>query len=268
MKTKKKMSINRGFSKKKRGGLLITAEMTDLINTHICDANPSTKKRKDKTKTSDETEKEKKYKDTPGLEMLTSISNAFQLNHRTLGYLQQMYKNTDDKWFKFIIFNNDNQLYIYIIDGAKINKHSVCMIQGLLDVTKNTNEYSELRSAFVDLVLFKNYHGSNMEYMTPKVKSECLIIMNTIDQLITKDITCMPVVAAGSGSVNSDNTICLNDKSGHYKPTKDSMSIAKDVFEANTGAVVFLKDKENKELLQKMYGKNADKFSGICLQHK
>ncbi len=258
------MSINRGFSKKKRGGLLITAETTDLINTHIYDANPSTKKRKDKTNTSDETEKEKKY-NTPGLEILTSISKSFQLNHHTLGYLQQMYKNTDDKWFKFIIFNNDNQLYIYIIDGAKINKHPVCMIQGLLDVTKNTNEYSELRSAFTDLVIFKNYHGSNMQNMTPTVKSECLIIMDSIDQLITKDVKCMPVVAAGSGSVNSDNVICLNNKSGHYKPTKDSMLIAKEVFEANTGAVVFIKDKENKEVLQEKYGKNADNFSGICL---
>lgn len=270
MKTKKKMSIHRGFSKKKKGGLLVTTEMTDLINTHICKNKTKTITSKEKTKNSKEKTKNSKEKtnndkDMPGLEILTSISNAFQLNQHTLGYLQQMYKNTDDKWFKFIIFNNDNQLYIYIIDGAKINKHSVCMIQGLLDVTKNTNEYSELRSAFIDLVLFKNHNGSNMESMNPNIKNECLTLMNTIDQLITKDIACMPVVAAGSGSVNSDNTICLNDKSGHYKPTKDSMLIAKEVFEANTGAVVFIKDKENKELLQKRYGKNADKFSGICL---
>jgi hypothetical protein len=251
MKTKKKLNVNkrvkRTSSKNKRGGLLMTTIDTDLINTHICNVKPGSEK------------------ETPGLEILTSISKSFQLNKFTLGYLQQMYKNSDDKWFKFIIFNNSGENYIYIIDGAKINKHSVCMIQGLLDVTKEAGEYPELRTAFDNLIIFKNENGSNMESMTTELKNECLMLINVIDNLIENDIKCMPVIAAGSGSVNSDNSICINNKSGHYKPTQISMLKAKEVFEENTDAVVFIKEKEDKSILKARYGKNAENFSGICL---
>ena len=252
MKTKKKLNVNkrikRTSSKNKRGGLLMISRATDLINTHLCNIKPGSEK------------------ETTGLEILTSISKSFRLNKATLGYLQQMYKNTDDKWFKFVIFNNNNEIYIYIIDGAKINKHSVCMLQGLLDVTKESGEYAELRTAFDNLMIFKNNNGSNMESMTPELKSECSMLMDTVDQLINRDIECMPVMAAGSGSINPDNSICINNKSGHYKPTEFSMLKAKEIFEANTeGALVFIKQKEDKDVLKAKYGKNADNFSGICL---
>ena len=67
---------------------------TDLINTHICNSKPGI------------------VKDSPGLEIFTSISKSFQLNNYTLGYLQQEYKNIDNKWFKFVIFNNNNESFI------------------------------------------------------------------------------------------------------------------------------------------------------------
>jgi hypothetical protein len=252
MKTKKNPNthkrIKRKSSKNKSGGLLVMNPETDLINTHICNL------------------KKGVQKDSPGLEIFNSISKSFQLNKFTLGYLQQMYKNSNDKWFKFIIFNNSGENYIYIIDGAKINKHSVCMIQGLLDVTKQENEYEELRTAFNNLELFKNNNGSNMDSMTSELKDECKILIDTINQLIDKDVKCMPLIAAGSGSINNDNYICINNKSGHYKPTKDSMIKAKEIFEINTdGAIVFVKEKEDKELLKDKYGENAENFSGICL---
>ena len=255
MKTKKKLNrnkrnkrIRKTLSKNKRGGLLVMKPETDLINTHICNV------------------KEGNEKDSPGLEIFTSISKSFQLNKLTLGYLQQMYKNSDNKWFKFIIFNNSGENFIYIIDGAKINKHSVCMIQGLLDVTKQANEYQDLRTAFNNLEIFKNNNGSNMDSMTTELKNECKILIDKLNQLIDKDVKCMPLIAAGSGSINSDNSICINNKSGHYKPTEDSMIKAKDIFEENThGATVSVKEKEDKEVLKKKYGENAENFSGICL---
>jgi len=33
----------------------------------------------------------------------------------------------------------------------------------------------------------------------------------------------------------------------------------------NTGATVFIKEKEDKSVLEEKYGKNAENFSGICL---
>lgn len=250
MKTKKKLNTKRTLKRrltKKIGGLLRVSEESDLINTHLCNIKMGSEKEK------------------TGLEILTSISKSFQLNEATLGYLQQMYKNIDNKWFKFVIFNNSDEIYIYIIDGAKINKHSVCMIQGLLDVTNKDGEYQELRDAFNNLNLFKNEYGSNMEAMSIEEKNECTTLMNTVDELIERDIKCMPVIAAGSGSVNPDNSICINNKSGHYKPTEASMLEAKKVFEEKTKARVFVKEKEDKILLKERYGKNAENYSGICL---
>ena len=251
METKKKLKRNkRKLSKTKRikrGGLLNMNLETDLVNTHICNLKPGGEK------------------DTPGLEILTSISKAFQLNDTTLGYLQRVYKNSKGDWFKFIVINNNGNNYIYIIDGANINKHSVCMLQGLLEVTEEAGEYADLRNAYNRLMIFKNQHGSNMESMTTDIKNECLRLISEIDELIKRDINCMPVIAAGSGSVNKDNTICINNKSGHYKPTQSSMLKAKEAFETNTGAAIFVKEKEDKDLLVKTYGVNAKNYSGICL---
>lgn len=253
METKKKLKrIKRKLSKTKRvkrGGLLDMNLETNLVNTHICNLKPGVKK------------------DTPGYEILIAISKAFQLNQDTLGFLQQLYRNSKDAWFKFIVINNDGNDYIYIMDGAYINKHSVCMMHGLLDVTQKNEEYSELRTAFNNLMIFKNQNGSNMESMNMKTKNECLRLISIIDELIKRDINCMPVAAAGSGSVNDDNSICINNKSGHYKPTESSMLKAKEVFERNTGAITFIKEKEDKDVLHEKYGENAKNYSGICLSN-
>jgi hypothetical protein len=241
---KKKLSKTKRI---KRGGLLQMNLGTDLVNLHICNLKDGVKK------------------DNPSLEILTSTSKVFPLNKNTIGYLQQMYKSTDNKWFKFIVINNNGEIHVYIIDGAHINKHSVCMIQGLLDVTKDSNEYHELREAFNNLIIFKNQHGSNMGSMNIDIKNECIRLMSILDELIERDIKCMPVVSAGSGSVNADNSICINNKSGHYKPTQISMIKAKEAFELNTGAVIFVKEKEDKIVLHNKYGKDAKNYSGICL---
>jgi hypothetical protein len=239
---------NKNKNKNKRGGLLIMNPETDLINTHICNVKAGSEK------------------DSLGLEILTSISKAFQLNKYTLGYLQQMYKSADDKWFKFVIFNNSGTNYIYIIDGAKINKHSVSMIQGLLDVTKASGEYSDLREIFTSLQLFKNNYGSNMESLDNAIKNELLTLITRLDSLVERDIKCMPIIAAGSGSINADNSICINNKSGHYKPTNESMILAKTIFEVNTeGAVIFIKEKEDKAVLKQRYGENYENYTGICI---
>jgi hypothetical protein len=250
MKTKRKTIYRRKFknSYKTRGGTLITNPAMDLINTHICK------------------KKEGVEKETPGLEIYNSISKSFQLNMDTVGYLQHTYRSSEHKWFKFVVINNDGQLYVYIIDGAKINKHSVAMLQGLLDVTKETGEYRELRDAYNELNFFKNINGSNASLFTEEKNNECTQLISNINELIKRDIDCMPVVSAGSGSVMDNGSICINNKSGHYKPTVESMALASDVFTIATGGVpVTVKEKEDKKLLKSIYGEHAENFSGICL---
>lgn len=244
-KTKKRG--NRNMKKSyRRGGMLVTNAEMDLINTHICK------------------KKEGADKEPPSLEVYTSISKAFQLNVGSLGYLMQNYRSEEYKWFKFVIINNDETLYIYILDGAKINKHSVAMLEGLLDVTKTTGEYEELRHAYQNLIRFKNDNGSNTAILPEEKVSEVTRLMEELDIIINRDIRCMPVVAAGSGSVIGDK-ICINTKSGHYKPTIESMNIARGVFEANTGLEIIVKEKENKKELKRIFGENAENFSGLCL---
>ena len=41
---------------------------------------------------------------------------------------------------------------------------------------------------------------------------------------------------------------------------------SKEIFEKNTGgAMIYTKEKEDKDVLKSKYGKDAENFSGICL---
>lgn len=240
---------NTRISNIKRGGLLIMNPETDLVNSHLCNTKAGTDK------------------DKPGLEIFNATATADQLNVAYLPYFLNKYKNTDNNWFKFVIFNNSNTFYIYFIKGAKVNKHPVCLLEGLLDVTKYTDEYVELRNAVNNLLLFKNTYGGNMSSMTEEIKNRCYALIEEVNQNVDKDIRCMPIVASGSGSVNADNSICLNNKSGHYKPTQASMQLAKEIFEKvlENKVPIHIKEKEDKNVLLAKYGENAEHFSGICL---
>lgn len=249
MKSRKRVYKNKGkTSKNKKGGLLISNAETDLLNTHICNVKGV-------------------EKDSPGLELFSAVDGSIELNNITLNYLQTLYRSSDDKWFKFIIFNNDGKYYIYTIPGKKVNKHSVCMIQGLLDVTKDTDEYGELRQAVYDLQQFKGLYDSQEIFQNIELKYQLDSLIQSVNYSIKNSIDCMYLIAAGSGSINDDGSICINDKSGHYKPTEESMLRAKEIFENNIGGVVpvNIKSKEDKNLLKQRYKKDYENYSGICL---
>jgi len=243
---KKSKKIKRKYNTRKfiynnKGGQLIMLD-TDLKNTHIC--------RTTETDT---------YKESPGFEVYSAIDSAIELNDMTISFFLYSFTKVENKWFKFVIFNNNDTLYIYIINGAPINKHSVCMLQGLLNVTQKTDEYHELRDAYNKVIELKSIGGidvSNLENIPD------IINLNTI---IARDIPCMPVISAGSGTVNEDGSICINTKSGHYKPTEDSMVIAKDLFAKITKRNIVVIKKEDKEKLKEKYGKQHKLYSGICL---
>lgn len=226
---------------KGKGGELLNKQ-TDLQNKHMCG-------------------KDIKEKDTPGLEIYQAIDSSFQLNERTSGFLLDNFKKSKNMWFKFVLFNNSNTYYIYIITGAQINKHSVCLIHGLLDVTPN-NEYIDLREKFNNLKQFKSEYGIVND-------AENMVLIQELNNIINRDIPCMPVISAGSGTVNDDDPnnimICINNKSGHYKPTIESMEFARYKFKELTGINTVATEKADKELLKIKYGKNYDMYSGICL---
>ena len=235
-KNKRRTTSNKPNKGMKGGKLQINP--TDLQNLHLCDVHGG------------------KIRESPGYELYVSIDTAFPLNDDTLRFLMTQFKKTENKWFKFVIFVDNGKEYIYIIRGAPINKHSVCLLQGLLDVS---NDYKEMRNAYDKIIKIKSEQGikdANIE------SNELIMNLNAI---INRDIPCMPVISAGSGTINEDNSICINTKSGHYKPELENMEKAKTVFETITGKKVNIVLKVDKEALREKYGDSVEYYSGICL---
>jgi hypothetical protein len=228
----------------KAGALIMS--VSNLKNNHLCRSTSASKAMD-------------KYKESPGYEVYIAISDTFGLNEISKDFFLGTFTKANDKWFKFVIFNNDDLQYVYIINGAPINKHSICMLQGLLDVTRKTGEYTDLRKAFNNVIALKSVKGIDASSLeeNPLVKQ--------LNEIIARDIPCMPVISAGSGTVNDDGSICLNTKSGHYKPSLATMEVAKTLFEKLTARMVTLIMKEDKNALQLKYGDRYEQFSGICL---
>ena len=225
-------------TRKMRGGELMI-KATDLKNMHICG-----------TKTG---------KDTIGNEIYTAAHKPFQLNESTLETFFTQFKKSDKNWFKFAVFDNDGTEYIYVMKGNVVNKHSILLIYGLLEASK-PSEYSELREAFSKLITIKEEAG------IPKGENiEANPIVIEFNNAALKAIPCMPLIAAGSGTVNDDNSVCLNTKSGHYRPTLEIMEIAKGSFERITGGTVTIQEKVPKDELMKLYGDKFEEYMGICL---
>jgi hypothetical protein len=247
MKSKRRQYRKKHKSRRMIGGLLNVNSETDLVNTHLCKM------------------KEGAVKELPAEEIFTSISESFELTNESLYRLQHDYRKSDDKWFKFVIFKNNDNIHLFIITGGQVNKHSVCMLEGLLQVTKEFDEYSELRQAYEELIEFKKTNTIFDIEKDPQLKSELNSLMNNVNVFIDRDIKCMPVIAAGSGTVNDDGSICINDKSGHYKPTDQTMAMAGDIFREKTGVEVKVTKKVEKSILKDKYKKEYEKFSGICI---
>jgi hypothetical protein len=239
-KNKNKQTFNKLIKASMKGGKLQISS-TDLQNLHLCQ------------------EPNGKIRESPGYELYVSIDTAFQLNDDTLRFFMTQFKKTENKWFKFVVFNDNGKDYIYIIRGAPINKHSVCLLQGLLDINNNTGEYKELSDAYEKILKIKSEKG----ILVDNIESNELII--NLNSIINRDKPCMPVISAGSGTINEDNSICINTKSGHYKPELIDMEFAKRIFANITKKEVKVVLKVDKDALRAKYGDSVEYYSGICL---
>ena len=260
--------------KRRTGGMLVGSPL-DLKNGHICNQ-----------RTPD-------YRTSPAFEVYTSIDEPFCLSEATVGYFLTKYKKSDDHWFKFVLFSASNQPasnqpasnqpasnqrigsddhseYIYIIRGAPINKHSVPMLFGLLEQSDDS-EYVELRNAYRQVVQLKG-----MDDILAKETIETHPLIIALNQAIYQAIPCMPVLSAGSGTVVQYNNqtdgrdsvnICINAKSGHYKPKEVHMNHARRVFSSIIpNSHVDIRPVASKEELAHIYGENrAETMNGMCI---
>lgn len=243
MRSHKKRYRKKLNTKRRQHGGLLVMNPSDLQNSHMCDIR----------------------KESIADEMYTYNGNIFALTPQTVGFLLQQFRQIENHWFKFVIFNNDGIYHIALINGGQINKHSVCMLIGLLDVTLDKGEYMEIREAVKRLHHFKMNHEPEKVFSTPRLRDELEDMKVQLNELVLRDMRCMPVVCAGSGTVMPDQSICINNKSGHYKPKQANMEIAKQVFEENTGLSVFISEKPDKAVLKQLYGDEYENYTGICL---
>jgi hypothetical protein len=238
---------------------MLVGSPMDLKNGHICNQ-----------RTPD-------YRTSPAFEVYTSIDEPFCLSEATVGYFLTKYKKSDDHWFKFVLFSASNQRigsdpsqseypseYIYIIRGAPINKHSVPMLFGLLEQSDDS-EYVELRNAYRQIIQLK---GEDDILDRESIETHPLII--ALNQAIYQAIPCMPVLSAGSGTVDyvQDSVIiCINAKSGHYKPKEVHMNHARRVFSSIIpNAHIDVRPVASKEELAHIYGENrAETMNGMCI---
>jgi hypothetical protein len=89
----------------------------------------------------------------------------------------------------------------------------------------------------------------------------------------------MKVVSAGSGTVFIHNererdkyVVCLNTKSGHYRPTLRDIEFAKGVLMQSVGGLeqykVIAQRKPSKKSLQRIFGEQIAKTKpGLCIEN-
>ena len=141
------------------------------------------------------------------------------------------------------------------------------MIYGFLEHS-TVDEYPEFRKAIIDLHTLKQSVDDNPASIDGIDENNEVIL--TFNQRLFENFKCMEALSAGSGTILEDGSICLNNKSGHFKPGMGDLEIAKQMFESVTGRVVRTRLAADKALvemeLRSIPGFKYDNYSGTCLK--
>ena len=182
-----------------------------LKNTHVCG---------------------KTHEKTLGNELSVSIDTVFELNELTLPFFISKFNYTNGVWFKFIVLHHNSHHRMFVCNGSLITRHSVIYIEAMMELIKRQPrpEYAHLIELYDYIIACK---------VSKKGVTGCPDIKRAQAKFSTefkKHFNCMEVVSAGSGTVFYDRvdasiTICLNTKSGHYRPTLKHIDLAKEVVE-------------------------------------
>lgn len=203
---------------------------------------------------------------SPGFEILMSTDKPFELKAETLDVFNT-FNRKDNKWFKFVIFRFKDKNYLYVMYGnPEYNKHPMCMIYGFLEHSSD-EEYPEFRKAITDLhTLKQSIDDKKVSIDGIDENNEVILSFN---KRLFENFKCMEALSAGSGTILDDGSICLNNKSGHFKPRMSDLEIAKQMFESVTGKTVRTRLAADKALveteLSSIPGFKYDNFTGTCL---
>ncbi len=230
-----------------------------LKNTHVCG---------------------KTHEKTIGNELSVSMDTVFELNALTLPFFISKFRYDTGTWFKYIVIQHNSRHRVFVCNGSLITRHSVIYIDAMMDLIKRDQgrdaKYDKLMELYDHIIACK---------ASKKGLAGCPDIKRAQAKFsaeFKKHFNCMEVVSAGSGTVFHDSdaakiTICLNTKSGHYRPTLKHADLAKEVVETmvdNAGfsgrlgkyeIVVVAQYKPRKSTLKRVFGAtNAHKL-GMCI---
>jgi hypothetical protein len=206
------------------------------------------------------------------------MDTVFELNALTLPFFISKFNYANGLWFKFIVVNHNGRHRVFVCNGSLVTRHSVVYIEAMMDLIKRRRqdtrpEYDRLVELYDCIVACKT---------SKKGLSGCPDIKRAQAKFsaeFKKHFNCMEVLSAGSGTVFYDIvdakiTICLNTKSGHYRPTLKHVDLAKEVVETMVDnarrlgkyeIVVVAQYKPRKSTLKRVFGAtNAHKL-GMCI---
>ena len=236
------------MAKTRKKERLVQFQRGQLIDTYLCDLHT----RRANTIKGRSPWKQFFYK-TIGTDIVNSTNEPFELTKNTVERFLE-FQTTHNKWFKFVLFEYDDQKHIYVIQGNSRNKHTLCILKGVLEQTRGDPLFDELRTLYTKLVQ-KKHTGSL--YTLYQLKQR----LQTLVQLY---YPCMPVLVAGAGTVNEDGSICLNNKSGHYAPSIRRIHKAGTLFTEITGRAVHVQAYD-RAALRKRYSKDYKNEGSICV---
>ena len=235
----------------------------------------------------------------PATEFLLSSSLTFEITPKSVQFLSQAFNYDHRTWFKFVIIHdtitcktkNDRYYRMFVCNGSTLTRHSVIYIDALAhiltDIENDPNctldaKYYPYLNTYRELVACKESKRGGV-----LCKDRIRQLKYSLNSEIKKHFECMKVVSAGSGTVFVHNSpehgekygICLNTKSGHYKPSLKDVELAKQILLDIISKVSCSKTREqfkviaqykpNKKTLKKIFGENiAETKVGLCLPKK
>lgn len=240
---------------------------------------------------------------SPATEFLMSLPLTFEITPKSVHFLTQTFNYDHRTWFKFITIHdtitpmhcstpntksNDHYYRMFVCNGSVITRHSVIYIDAIAriltdiendpDCTLDAKYYPYL-NAYRELVACK-------ESKRPGIicKDRLRQLKYSLNSEINKHFECMKVISAGSGTVFTHKSlkhgekysVCLNTKSGHYKPSLKDIELAKQILldiiskikcsKTRDQFKVIAQYKPNKKTLKKLFGENIAKTKpGLCL---
>jgi hypothetical protein len=234
----------------------------------------------------------------PATEFLLSSSLTFEITPKSVQFLSQAFNYDHRTWFKFVIIHDtitcktkNDRYRMFVCNGSPLTRHSVIYIDALghilTDIENNPGctldaKYYPYLNTYRELVACKESKRGGV-----LCKDRISQLKYSLNSEIKKHFECMKVVSAGSGTVFVHNSpehgekygICLNTKSGHYKPSLKDVELAKRILldiirkvscsKTREQFKVIAQYKPNKKTLKKIFGENiAETKVGLCLPKK